>query len=204
VGVDKIHVGFMQHINVATLRSFYTTRYLVSAMEGKGDMLDADDPTQFFSTTLPDAVFFNATATINGKEIAMDDSPAFPVPVRLNVGGMFQNIRRIEWDFRFSLAVAAETTDPLGNPDSSNKGRFWAEATANWSFSGTIPINVVVIGGRQAAVWAAGASAFVHPPRAGGAPTQDWTIPVDPIVELVSGLVANVELLKRVFTSRAI
>jgi hypothetical protein len=105
--IDKIHVGFIQHVTVSTLRGHYTTNprsMLVSTLESLKDILDCRDVSDVpYVVKDKKGVFFDATPTANSKQIRWKDSPKLGAP--LGFGGA--GIDKIEILVKFTLDIVA-------------------------------------------------------------------------------------------------
>jgi fibronectin type 3 domain-containing protein len=151
-GVDKINVGFIQHIT-PVFRSFYGAKptTLISTIEEKKNVLDASrgkklpfydgGRTQF---NLANTTFTNATPQQNAKEISAGDPPSGILPTTYDQV-TFVNKVELKWDFILDVAAVAP-----GNQFSANM--YFSEAMAPWSFlgSGTIAANTFTWTGANA------------------------------------------------------
>ena len=141
-GVDKIHVGFIQHVTVKQFNATYATtpatKTLYSVMEGK-TYLDSPGPAfKPYATEVPKSIstFTTATSAENSKDIVGADSPAILFPLEY----MTKAIASISLELNFALDVAASTTE--GTNVTYNQDRYFAEAKAPWSFKWLTSSNV--------------------------------------------------------------
>jgi hypothetical protein len=137
-GVDKIHVGFIQHIT-PVFRGFYGANpvvTLVSTIEDNKNVLDAPSgqkvPWYSQGNLTPDfaqSTFTKATPQQNSKEISASDRPAGTLP---NAASQLSFLNRVELKWDFVLEVAA-----VAPGDNLTADKYFSEAFVNWSFIGT-------------------------------------------------------------------
>jgi hypothetical protein len=162
LGVDQIHAGFIQHINIQSWRGRYlgsdvnNPAWLVSNAESQTylDMMpDGGGLHQPDSTYLTGpwydrqvgAVFDNATAASNSKTIHSGDHPGLGTPLTFQqatgpaignpnqIDANFRRLDRVVLNMQFSLDVAASTADTSNGANNS----YWGEQRAAWTFNGT-------------------------------------------------------------------
>ncbi|MBY0525808.1 MAG: tandem-95 repeat protein [Gemmataceae bacterium] len=133
-GVEYIHVGFIQHVDVVQMQGQYDSKpkqILINDVDSRKDVLDNNGNGQPFYTVSDTSTFFNATAEKNSKEIADQDEPRVGFHAEF-AGGILD---KVEIKLNFTLDVAARTTDD--QPRNANDVRYFREATVNWVFNGS-------------------------------------------------------------------
>jgi hypothetical protein len=193
-GVSHIRVGFHQVVKIVKQRAIYTTKTLVSSMEGETylDGVSKFKPWygqratkasevkagQVVKKLPPDYIEGTPGPTIIGK----GDSPHIGFPVAFKSGGNIEAVQKDEFVYEFTLSVAAQTTDTSINDSESF---LFAEAAANWSFNASGSLDVT----KQTVPWTAAAAAKITPPK-----KSVWDLDIStPIALLVKGPLANEE-----------
>jgi|GEM_PF-749331 len=198
VGVDKIRIGFVQHITILIQRGRYANgKQLISPLEGK-TFLDMGvnaygvaPVLRPYYNLIPMAVFFDAKPQpaafplppLNQKIIWSADNPDLGAPLTYDQESLLQALKpgnHIWLNFltaraHFKLDITAQTTE--------FQDSFWQEAWVNWEFDATGKITPRLDVDRFD--WTP-AGAKVSPPPGG-----KWNLVAAPTPEATTGPIYN-------------
>jgi len=163
-GVDQINVGYIQHVNLQTLRGQYEVKNPVTDTD-QWLAASIESPTSYYLDMMPDsgsnppgtytdnpwynrdpgAVFFDATTGINSKRISSYDTPALGPPLTFQQAtfGQLNNSPNGIADYRRLTRIRLNINFNLDlaaqTKDTSNGANnfYWGEFRSEWYFNGT-------------------------------------------------------------------
>ena len=153
-GVRQMRAGFVQNLRPTTLRGTYANNRTAKwTLEGNTYYWDTIDAGTAFYSTVPAAIFQDATPTNKTKLINSEDSPGWGPRTVFN--GQKLASMQLVWDFRLYVVALTKDTRNAANQV------YASQAQANWVFNGTGNLN-------NNFAWTSNVAA-VTPPTAWGA-----------------------------------